>query len=127
MATTSLLEQKQISGRLCGRRLVTRTQPVYRRRSIRTLGYNQLRASTIASALPPALQQKCDEWLALEDSSGREAAQNLFTSSEAALLQDALGQRLVFGETHVETPWRQHGWHMSAIAPLQALLGSEAL
>ena len=114
MATTSLLEHSQISGRLRGGRLWTRRHSVYHRASIRSPA--QLRASAIASALPPALQQKCDEWLALEDSSGREAAQNFFTSSEAATLQDALGQRLVFGAPHINPPRRQHRWHMIDIA-----------
>lgn len=62
-------------------------RPVFQRRTV-----------IAKSALSPALQQKCDAWLALEaDASRREQAQNWFASTEEAALQEALGQRLIFG------------------------------
>ena len=68
--------------------------------SVRTIDTSKSRcqAVVVASALSPALQQKCDDWLALEADSGRrEAAQSWFASCQEAELQEAVGQRLIFG------------------------------
>ncbi|KAA6429978.1 MAG: phosphoglucomutase 2 [Trebouxia sp. A1-2] len=50
------------------------------------------------AALSPSLQQRCDEWLALDTdfNTVSEASQAIDTENEA-LLQDCLGQRLAFG------------------------------
>lgn len=68
--------------------------------SVRRFGTSKsrCRAVVVTSALSSALQQKCDDWLALEADSGRrEAAQSWFASSQEAEVQEAVGQRLVFG------------------------------
>ncbi len=51
------------------------------------------------SALSPSLQQRCDEWLALDtDSSTVSEANQAIDTDNEALLQDCLGQRLAFGQ-----------------------------
>ncbi len=51
------------------------------------------------TALPPALQKKCDEWLSLNrDSDGIDEAKRAIDAGDERLLQDALGERLVFGQ-----------------------------
>ena len=65
--------------------------------SLRTSPVNKSRL--LAAALPPSLQNKCEEWLSLdrETHTVGEARQAIDAEDEA-LLQDALEQRLVFGQ-----------------------------
>ncbi len=56
------------------------------------------RLSFLVAALTPSLQQRCDEWLALDtDSSTISEASQAIDTENKALLQDCLGQRLAFG------------------------------
>lgn len=50
------------------------------------------------NALPTSLQKRCDEWLALDrDSRTHNQAQQAIDAEDLDLLQDCMGQRLVFG------------------------------
>ena len=51
------------------------------------------------SALPATLQQRCDEWLALDqEPRSRDAVQQAINAEDQETLQDSMGQRLLFGE-----------------------------
>lgn len=64
----------------------------------RTRDQVQCRTAVVTSALSEAVQQKCDDWLALETDPGRRKhAQTWFTSTAEATVQEAVSQRLVFG------------------------------
>lgn len=86
----------QSTGRPC-QQLFFGKQPVFSHARLRVTSVDR-QTVTAKSGLSPALQQKCDNWLALEaDNSQREAAQSWFSSNEENVLQEALGQRLTFG------------------------------
>lgn len=50
-------------------------------------------------ALSPAVQKKCEEWLALDRESGTiHQAKQAIDAGNESLLEDCLGQRLAFGQ-----------------------------
>lgn len=90
--------QAQISQQLtCGRGPLRSPGLQASSQCIKQLSH-KLRLSSSVAALSPSLQQRCDEWLALDTDSSTvsEAIQAIDTDNEA-LLQDCLGQRLAFG------------------------------
>ncbi|DBA82022.1 TPA: hypothetical protein ACH3X1_007720 [Trebouxia sp. C0004] len=90
--------QAQISQQLtCGRNRLRSPGPQASFHCIKQRGDKPSLNFSVA-ALSPSLQQRCDEWLALDrdPSTVSEAIQAIDTDNEA-LLQDCLGQRLAFG------------------------------
>ncbi len=91
--------QAQISQQLtCGRGRLRSPGPQASSHCVKQHGHKP-RLSFSVAALSPSLQQRCDEWLALDTDSSTvsEASQAIDTENEA-LLQDCLGQRLAFGQ-----------------------------
>ena len=92
----------QISGRPCQQRFFGK-QSVFSHGRLRAYSTGR-QTVTAKSGLSPALQQRCDDWLALEaDNSRREAAQSWFDTNKEDVLQEALGQRLIFGGYYAKT------------------------
>ena len=54
--------------------------------------------SASVSALPPTLQKRCDEWLAMDqEPRSRDEAQQAIDAENQEYLQERMGERLAFG------------------------------
>ena len=88
--------RSQISCRAIADKRVS-SVPVHSRGCSRCLPV-RCRTSGLLNALPASLQESCKEWLALDrDSRTHNQAQQAIDAEDQEVLQDCMGQRLVFG------------------------------